>query len=71
MNDGGIYHGDIKLENIILNEQSYIPKFIDYGISSEISNNEELFLIKTATRMKNNWEHLKGLTSHMTPTELL
>ena len=44
MNDGGIYHGDIKMENIILNEQSYIPKFIDYGISSELSNNEELYI---------------------------
>ena len=70
MNYNGIYHGDIKMENIILNAQSYIPKFIDYGISSELSH-EELFLIRTATRMENNWEHLKGLTYQMAPTELL
>ena len=70
MNYKGIYHGDIKMENIILNEQSYIPKFIDYGISSQLSY-EELLLIRTATRMDNNWEHFKGLTYHMAPTELL
>ena len=70
MNDGGIYHGDIKMDNIILNEQSYIPKFIDYGISSQLSH-EKLFLIKTATKSANNWEHLKGWTNHMAPTELL
>ena len=70
MNYKGIYHGDIKMENIILNEQSYIPKFIDYGMSSQLSS-EELFLLRTATRMANNWEHLKGWTSHMAPTELL
>ena len=70
MNYNGIYHGDIKMENIVLNEQSYIPKFIDYGISSKLSH-EELFLIRTATRNENNLEHLKGLTSHMAPTELL
>ena len=70
MNGRGIYHGDIKMENIILNEQSYFPKFIDYGISSKLSS-EELFLIKTAKRMENNWDHLKGWTSHMAPTELL
>ena len=70
MNYNGIYHGDIKMENIILNEQSYIPKFIDYGISSQLSH-EELFLIRTATINENNWEHLKGWTSHMAPTELL
>ena len=66
----GIYHGDIKMENIILNGQSYIPKFIDYGMSSQLSS-EELFLLRTATRMANNWEHLKGWTTHMAPTELL
>ena len=66
----GIYHGDIKMENIILNEQSYIPKFIDYGISSKLSL-EELLLRRTATINENNWEHLKGWTSHMAPTELL
>ena len=70
MNYNGIYHGDIKMENIILNEQSYIPKFIDYGISSKLSY-EELVLIRTATRNENNWEHLKGWTSYMAPTELL
>ena len=70
MNTAGIHHGDIKMENIILNEQSYIPKFIDYGISSQLSN-EELFLLRTATRMENNWEHLKGWTPYMAPTELL
>ena len=71
MNYNGFYHGDIKMENIVLNEHSYIPKFIDYGISSQLSNREELFLIRTATRIENNWEHLKGWTSHMAPTELL
>ena len=70
MNYKGIYHGDIKMENIVLNEQSYIPKFIDYGISTKLSH-EELFLIRTATRNENNWDHLKGWTSHMAPTELL
>ena len=70
MNTAGIHHGDIKMENIILNEQSYIPKFIDYGISSQLSS-EELFLARTATRMENNWEHLKGWTPYMAPTELL
>ena len=69
MNYNGIYHGDIKMENTILNEQSYIPKFIDYGISSQLSR-EELFLIRTATKYANNWEHLKGFTSYMAPTEL-
>ena len=66
----GIYHGDIKMENILLNEESYIPKFIDYGISSKLSH-KELFLIRTATRNENNWDHLKGRTSYMAPTELL
>ena len=70
MNYNGIYHGDIKMKNIILNEQIYIPKFIDYGISSQLSH-EELFLIRTATINENNWEHLKGWTSHMAPTEIL
>ena len=70
MNHKGIYHGDIKMENIILNEQSYIPKFIDYGISSQLPR-EEVILIRTATRNENNWEQLKGWTSHMAPTELL
>ena len=70
MNYKGIYHGDIKTENIVLNEQSYIPKFIDYGISSQLSH-EELFLIRTTTINENNWKHLKGLTSRMAPTELL
>ena len=70
MNYRGIYHGDIKMENIILNEQSYIPKFIDYGISSKLSL-EELFLIRTATRSAYNWEYLKGLTTYVAPTELL
>ena len=70
MNYNGIYHGDIKMENIVLNEQSYIPKFIDYGTSSKLSH-EELFLIRTATRLENNWEHLKGLTYQMAPAELL
>ena len=70
MNYKGIYHGDIKMENIVLNEQSYIPKFIDYGTSSQLSH-EELVLIRKATRNENNWDHLKGWTSHMAPTELL
>ena len=70
INSSGIYHGDIKMENIILNELSYIPKFIDYGISSQLSS-EELFLVRTATRKENNWEHLKGWTPYMAPTELL
>ena len=71
MNDRGIYHGDIKMENMILNELNYIPKFIDYGISSDLSDDEEIFVIKTTTRNENNWEYLKGWTSHMAPTELL
>ena len=71
MNDRGIYHGDIKMENMILNELNYIPKFIDYGISSKLDNTKEIFVIKTATRNEKNWEYLKGWTSYMAPTELL
>ena len=71
MNDRGIYHGDIKMENLILNKLNYIPKFIDYGSSSKLANTEEIFVIKTATINENNWEYLKGWTSYMAPTELL
>ena len=36
----GIYHGDIKMDNIIINEVCWVPKFIDFG-SSIIFENEE------------------------------
>ena len=36
----GIYHGDIKLDNIIINKVCWVTKFIDFG-SSIIFENEE------------------------------
>ena len=65
-----IFHGDIKLPNIILNLESFIPKFIDFGISSQLQNIEDLLEDKI---MSNRREMgcFKGFTKHMAPNELL
>ena len=68
----GIFHGDIKQENLILNEVSYIPKFIDFGISSNIENVWDLYRDLSASKIKRNIsKYIKGLTCHMAPPELL
>ena len=71
IHSSNMYHGDIKMENIILNEKCYVPKFIDYGISSKLLLESDIIAPRIARRKKNNMEYYKGLTYHMAPTELL
>ena len=68
----GIYHGDIKNANLVLNLINYMPKFIDFGISSKLNSIDELLEENIANigakiPMKCN----KGLTLTHAPAELL
>ena len=66
-----IFHGDIKMENIILNEICSVPKFIDFGISHEFQNFEELTRLKFAINDSQPIRNIIGLTYHMAPYEIL
>ena len=68
----GIFHGDIKMENLILNSKCFVSKFIDFGISNVTPNAqillEESFAVNNGERPM---KFLKGLTYHMAPPEVL
>ena len=69
LNGKGIFHGDIKMNNTILNEISYIPKFIDFGLSLKT---KEIIEEKIANEEnKSELEAMKESTFLYAPNELL
>ena len=66
-----IFHGDIKTDNLLLNEVCQEPKFIDFGISAEVNENRELIEEFTANDSTKPIKYVTGLTHHMAPPELL
>ena len=68
----GLFHSDIKMENLILNTKCFIPKFIDFGTATIVDNISELFEVNIAiNNAKQPMKLLKGLTYHMAPPEVL
>ena len=66
-----IFHGDIKTDNLLLNEVCHEPKFIDFGISVEVKDSRELIEEFTANDSTKPIKYVTGLTHHMAPPELL
>ena len=67
-----LYHGDIKMENLLLNKMSYSPKFIDFGISEFVKKGElEREILLSRDKNNNPMKYIKGLTAHMAAPELL
>ena len=74
MHREGIFHGDIKMENLILNPKAFIPKFIDFGTSSlfpEGTATQIIFEQKEGNLVTSPITYFKGLTYHMSPPEVL
>ncbi|KAF5898588.1 serine/threonine-protein kinase pim-1-like isoform X1, partial [Clarias magur] len=38
--DRGVYHNDIKLDNILINTETFVVKLIDFGLAKKIETNE-------------------------------
>ena len=66
----GLYHGDIKNQNIIFNEKCLTPKFIDFGESTQLTW-EELMKSRKISTEGEKMEHIKGFTSMFASYELL
>ena len=66
----GLYHGDIKNQNIIFNEKCFTPKFIDFGESTQLTR-EELMKSRKISAEGEKMEHIKGHTPMFTSYELL
>ena len=66
----GLYHGDIKNQNIIFNEKCLTPKFIDFGESSQLTW-EELMKSRNISAEGEKMEHIKGHTYMFASYELL
>ena len=66
----GLYHGDIKNQNIIFNEKCLTPKFIDFGESSQLTL-EELMKSRKISAEGEKMEHIKGHTYMFDSFELL
>ena len=66
----GLYHGDIKNQNIIFNEKCLTPKFIDFGESTQLTLLELVKSRKISTEGE-KMEHIKGLTYMFDSFELL
>ena len=64
-----IFHGDIKRDNLLLNEQAYLPKFIDYGISTTFTDQDSLTQLRKSKI--DGFKNIKGYTTRMAPPELL
>ena len=64
----GLYHGDIKNQNIIFNERCLTPKFIDFGESTQLTRKE---LTKSRKIRWEQMEHIKGYTGMFASFELL
>ena len=57
----GLYHGDIKNQNIIFNEKCLTPKFIDFGESTQLTW-KELMKSRKISAEGEKMEHIKGHT---------
>ena len=66
----GLYHGDIKNQNIIFNEKCFTPKFIDFGESTQLTL-EELMKSRKISAEGEKMEHIKGFTDMFASFELL
>ena len=66
----GLYHGDIKNQNIIFNEKCLTPKFIDFGESTQLTW-EELMKSRKISAEGEKMEHIKGHTYMFDSFELL
>ena len=66
----GLYHGDIKNQNIIFNEKCLTPKFIDFGESTQLTL-EELMKSRKISTEGEKMEHRKGHTYMFDSFELL
>ena len=66
----GVYHGDIKNQNIIFNEKCFTPKFIDFGESTQLTW-EELMKSRKISTEGEKMEHIKGVTYMFDSFELL
>ena len=66
----GLYHGDIKNQNIIFSEKCLTPKFIDFGESSQLTR-EELMKSRKISAEGEKMEHIKGHTYMFDSFELL
>ena len=66
----GLYHGDIKNQNIIFNEKCLTPKFIDFGESTQLTR-EELIKSRKISAEGEKMEHIKGFTYTFASFELL
>ena len=66
----GLYHGDIKNQNIIFNEKCLTPKFIDFGESTQLTRGELMKSRKINTEGE-KMEHIKGFTYMFASFELL
>ena len=66
----GLYHGDIKNQNIIFNEKCFTPKFIDFGESTQLTW-EELMKSRKISAEGEKMEHIKGRTDMFASFELL
>ena len=66
----GLYHGDIKNQNIIFNEKCLTPKFIDFGESTQLTLEELMKSSKISTE-REKMEHIKGHTYMFDSFELL
>ena len=66
----GLYHGDIKNQNIIFNEKCLTPKFIDFGESTQLTR-EELMKSRKISAEGEKMEHIKGFTYMFDSFELL
>ena len=67
----GLYHGDIKNQNIIFNERCLIPKFIDFGESTQLTLEELIKIRKTRGKYNKDMKHQKGYTAMFASFELL
>ena len=66
-----IFHGDIKMENILLNKKSYMAMIVDYGVSCDLKSREEVTKSRSSDPQLGPISHVYGLTQHMAPPELL
>ena len=66
----GLYHGDIKNQNIIFNEKCFTPKFIDFGESTQLTL-KELMKSRKISAEGEKMEHIKGFTDMFASFELL
>ena len=66
----GLYHGDIKNHHITYNEKCLTPKFIGFGVSTQLTRGELMKSRKINTEGE-KMEHIKGFTYMFASFELL